>query len=946
MTRTTLRLGAVATTSWLAMGIALSGGHAAMAQTATSGDTVADVVVTGIRAALRSSADVKRNSVQVVDAVSAEDIGDFPDKNLGEALGRITGVQIDRADGEGRGVSIRGASPELNRVEINGATALSVNPGGGRQVDFRDLPVEFVNRLEVVKSQTADQTEGGLGGVVRVITRRPFDNGGRQYLAGSVQGVYSNLSDAWDPKVALIGSRTFLDGRLGVLVGVQAEKRHLDNNNARTTGWIRRARTATGPNAIDGRYTDINGDGTADWIPEIPRYSMDTRRTDRLALNSIVEFRANDDLTLFFDGNYAYGKEQVRSSFLQLGAASGLIDYAASTVGEDNTVDHLELFSGTSGGSAFNLDLAYRNINGNLHREQYTTAVGGRWTPGNWIIDARVNYSSAEVQNNEKNSTATITRLQRAVIDYTGTQKAPNITFPGLDPTTGQGITRLVALFNPRTNTQEEIVGKVDVEYRPADDLWITSIRGGIESRDLTMDSILYSRSLQLDTGVVAQSATTTSFQVPQSTITDIIDTYSVVNPRPFFSTGDRGFTGGVEFWNNNGDEVYDATIAAVAALGGPTTLDPYAAQYPQLPVTNVNHNLGTYQNWLDTWSVEEKVTSLYWQGSFAFDQLAVPFSGTIGTRYVDTDTLSTGYNRVVTRVPANGATPAYDLVSFPIGERAGGYSRWLPSANLRFDLIDTKLVGRITAGKVMARPNPNQLALRQSLDTVVGLSGTRGNPDLKPFEATQYDAALEYYFTRESFVSLTAFQKKISNFIVNVAAPEVIDGVTYSISRPQNGSERVTVSGLELGLQYAFRFLPAPFDGFGLQANLTKQKDEGYKGRDQITGELLPFPGLSRESYNLSLYYENERFSARTSYNYRSGWLLTANGRGGLPEFNEDIGYLDASFTYNVDDRFTVFLEGTNLTDEVVVQNNAPERRISNETFGSRYYIGLRAKF
>ena len=172
-------------------------------------DAVEEIVVTGIRASLRSAMDVKRNSLQVVDTISAEDIGDFPDKNLSEALQRVTGVQISRQDGEGRGVSIRGADPSLNRVEINGSSALSLTVGGGdRAVDFRDIPVEFVSRLDVVKSPTADMAEGGIGGTVRVITRRPFDSK-KPVVAGSVQGVYSNLAKEYDPKLALIGSRTF-----------------------------------------------------------------------------------------------------------------------------------------------------------------------------------------------------------------------------------------------------------------------------------------------------------------------------------------------------------------------------------------------------------------------------------------------------------------------------------------------------------------------------------------------------------------------------------------------------------------------------------------------------------------------------------------------------------------------------------------------------------------
>ena len=259
----------------------------------TSRNDLEEVIVTGIRAGLRSSAEVKRESLQVLDAISAEDVGDFPDKNIGEALQRVTGVQISRQDGEGRGVSIRGADPSLVRVEINGVTALSETVGGGRDVDFRDIPVEFLSRVEVVKSQTPEMREGGIGGTVRVLTRRPFDSA-EPFLAGSVQMVYSDLADEYDPRIALIGSRTFFDNTFGVLLSASWEKRHLQSNNARTTGWIRRAPTATGAGATPGRGTDVNADGTLDWVPEIPRYIIDRRETERPAYNAILEWRPRD----------------------------------------------------------------------------------------------------------------------------------------------------------------------------------------------------------------------------------------------------------------------------------------------------------------------------------------------------------------------------------------------------------------------------------------------------------------------------------------------------------------------------------------------------------------------------------------------------------------------------------------------------------------------------
>lgn len=906
--------------SWaLATSVLFLHGWSTFAVGAESGE-LEEVVVTGIRAGLRSSLEVKRESITVVDAISAEDIGDFPDKNLGEALQRITGVQISRQDGEGRGVSIRGAEPGLNRVEINGVTALSLTVGGGRDVDFRDLPVEFVSRLEVFKSSTPDMTEGGIGGTVRVVTRRPLDSP-EPYLAGSTQMVYSNLAEEYDPKLAIIGSRSFLNNTLGILGAATYEERHLDSHNARTTGWLRRAPAASGAGATPGRGTDVNGDGTLDWIPEIPRYGLDRRETKRPAFLGILEWAPSDRMKLFAEGTYSKAKEQVNSMFMQLTASSGLIDYANSVVGPDNTVTHLEVIPHPQ----FQTELAYRNIGGSLEREQYTTAFGGEWNVGSFKLDGRVTYASAEVQNDEKNSTATIFGLPRAIIDYNNSARAPNFTFPGIDTTTADAVNNLTAVFNPRTNSQEERSAQFNVEYRP-ESHWLTSIKTGVEVRELTMDSILFQRTIQLTSRPgIGSSGATLTVPVAQSVIQDIVNTHSGVNAVRFFATGDLGF-GGIRYWNNNGDATYNATIDA-SGLGN---IDPYAFN-PNIETNN------SFQNYLDTWEVEETTNAAYLQGSFKFADLPIPISGTLGVRYVDTETMSTGYNRIK-HGPGN--------VEFPRASRDGGYSKWLPSLNLRFDLRDD-LIGRMTAGKVLARPNPSQLAFRRSLDSV-GLTGSRGNPALKPYEALQYDLGLEWYFSQDGFVSATAFRKEISQFVVNTSVTEEGDdgsGTLYTVAIPVNGDEEVTINGIEAGAQYAFDFLPQPFNGFGALANVTYQKDEGFKGRSLITGEALPFPGLSRLSYNYSLYFENERFGARASYNWREKWLITPSGRGALPEFNEDFGSLDASVSYNILPGFTVFLEAINLLDEQRIEHNTPLRRVANETYGSRYFLGVRAR-
>jgi iron complex outermembrane recepter protein len=894
----------------------------AMAQQPQEGEEIGEVVVTGIRSSLRDSLSLKRDSIQVIDAISAEDVGDFPDKNIGEAIQRVPGVQINRQDGEGRGVSIRGADPSLIRVELNGVTALSLTVGGGRDVDFRDLPVEFLSRVEVVKTPTAEMTEGGIG-TVRVFTRKPLDEP-EGYLSGSVQGVYSDLADEYDPKFALIGSRAFLDGTLGILLSAQFEQRHIDSNNARTTGWLTRAPAASGAGATPGRGTDVNADGTLDWIPEIPRYIIDRRETTRTAFNGVVQWKPSEDFEIYLDSTYSRGREKVSSMLMQLGAAGGLIDYANSTVGAENTVDHIELTSNTN----FPMDLAFRNINGALEREQYNAILGSSWTLGQWKLDGRLSHARGEVQNDEKNSTATIFGVPRAIIDYTGSDRAPNFSFPGIDTTDGALVNNLAAVFNPRNNDQQEDGAQFNVEFNP-EISWLTSIKAGVEQRELTADSLLYSRTLQITsrTPPPTSAGATTTVSVSQATIAGIVDTNSGVNSVPFFDTGDLGFPGGIKFWNDNGDATYEATIAASGLM-----MDPYGG-------VNTNPDTaGTFQNLLDTWSVEEKTLAGYLQAAFKFDNDAVPITALVGLRYFDTDTVSSGFTRVkVVGVPA----------TFPEAVRAGGYNDWLPSVNVRFDFSD-KLVGRLTAGDVMARPNPSQLAFRRSLDTAVNRTGSQGNPDLLPFEARQYDVGLEYYLSDLSYLSVGYFRNEISRFITNRSFTEDVngDGLPFTITMPVNGDDQVTVDGFEVGGQIAFDFLPGAWRNFGIVSNATVSQDKGYQEVDFFSGDPLPFPGVSELSYNASLYYETNRFSVRTAYNWREAWMTTPRGRGNLAEFTDDYGTLDASASWNVNEHFTAFLDIVNLLDEQKLEYNNPVRRNGNETFGKRLFLGVRAKF
>jgi TonB-dependent receptor len=905
--------------------------------TGAQAEAIDEVIVTGIRASLRNSLEFKRDSTQIVDSISAEDIGDFPDKNLSEALQRVTGVQITRQDGEGRAVSVRGAEPSLIRVEVNGTAALSLTVAAtDRSIDFRDLPVEFVSRIDVIKTPTAEMTEGGIS-TVRINTRRPFDSPDG-YVAGSAQAVYSDLAEATDPKLALFGSKLFFDDKLGALIAVQWEKRHLYDATANTTGWNRvnppTSTTCSAPTTRGALRNDFNADGTCDWYPQIPRYINNRRETERRAVNTMVEFRPTDNFKTFWDVTYARGFEEVDNSLLQLNADGGLFDYANTTVGADNTVTHIE-FTGNGANGTFPLDLSYRNILGSLTRTQYTTSLGAEWdiTPA-WKVDARVDYSEAKVHNDEINSTAQVFGLTRAIVDYTGSKAAPEITFPaGFDLNSGTGVNRLDSVYNPRDNNTDEITGGFNVAWSPVD--WLT-VKVGAQQHKYTTDQILRQKTVRLSCRTPAADTVSANnivvANVPCATIEGIIDANSTTNDIAYYKTGDLGFDNSVRFWNDNTDATIDAALAAAGAV------NPLAGTL-DVNVTNTNPNTnGTFIAYLDNWTVEEETLGAYTQLDFRFDELKMPLSGNIGVRYIETDTLSTGYNRVVAPM---------GVVTFPPGEAEGNYDELLPSLNLKVGLIPDVLVARLAAGKVLARPAPSQLAIRLSRD-IVGLTGSRGNPDLLPFLATNYDLGLEWYFSDTNFASLAVFRKDISRFILLQTQGEVNpnDGQTYQITSPINGDDEVTIDGIEGGVQYNFDKLPGFWKGFGVLANYTYQKDKGFTQTNIFDGSALTFPGLSRNSYNASLYYENPHFSARASYNWRDQWLITASGRGSLPEFNREYGQLDVSFGYNINDNLSLFLEGINLTDEELVQENAPARPIQFETFGKRFFVGVRGKF
>jgi TonB-dependent receptor len=358
--------------------------------------------------------------------------------------------------------------------------------------------------------------------------------------------------------------------------------------------------------------------------------------------------------------------------------------------------------------------------------------------------------------------------------------------------------------------------------------------------------------------------------------------------------------------------------------------------------------------------SVEEEVTGVFAQLDWNTDLSGVPFRGNIGVRYVETEQSSSGRSII-------GGVDTPTTVDH-------SYEDWLPSLNMVFEPVDD-LLFRFGASRVMSRaglgslnPNPS-VSVSGSNRTI-----TAGNPFLEPIRADAYDFSVEWYFSEGGLLSLALFHREIDSFVQTVretgpftgnpfglddsvgitacgaqypATCDVIDDPNFywGFNVPRN-TPGGPVSGFEISLQLPLTFLPGLLSNTGLLANYTSvESDIDYLNSAGVVTYSGPLTNQSDESYNITLYYEDDRFSARVSGAYRSEFPTNLPGRdGNATEGTSDSFNVDASARWNINENFALTLEGINLTDEARHDFLTPDERLSfYHRYGRSYFLGLR---
>lgn len=843
------------------------------------------VQVTGTRSSVTKAQLVKQNAEQIVDSIVAEDIGKLPDNNVAEALQRISGIQISRNYGEGSAIAIRGLTQV--RTELNGRDIFTANDGRG--LSFEDVSAELLGGVNVYKNPSADMIEGGLGGTVDLRTRLPFDYDGRK-IAGSVQYNYYDLADDGKPAFSGLFSDRWQTGigEIGILVNYSQQKSPFRQDTISIEPWY--------------TQTDLPGyEGQGVSVPHGAGINTTVGERERKTGAFAMQWRPNDAVEVYTQvlrSDYDFSWHDY--SFFALTGANPMQGLPGIQVNNRNEFVN---------GSFQNVPTESNTSLTERHSVTTDYSLGAKWT-----VNEKLTLST-DFQYVDATTTGT-----RYILS-TGQVTSPqfNVDFrgdlPRLSVTDASGAEGYLAdvnnyngwryhLDNKDDNKGTEFAWRSDMDLAFDSD-FVRSFKAGVRytDRDAETKGNIY-RFMCINNCDGAPFSQYPGIGVMTNPITD------------FFRGQSHAF-----------GPTLTASDAAVANYQ--QTLAAFGASPLEFAPNNIN-------------TQNEKTYAAYGVLRFGVDG-DIPFDGNIGVRVVRTEVGSQGV-RTGTDAEGGGLIPV---------DAQQTYTDVLPSLNLRWMLSD-QLQWRFAASRGISRPTFDKLNPNLSLSTGTSngastFTGTAGNPSLEAVKADQFDTALEWYFGQGSMMYGTLFYKKVEGFIANAVFNEVYDGQVWQITRPVNGDSG-KIRGAELGYTQFFDFLPGWLSGFGLQTNYTYVDSEAPSPTATDTnGQSLtvPLEGLSKNSYNAILSYETARFQGRVAYNWRSDWLVTTagNGTGNLPVYNKGFGQLDASLRFNINDVWSISLDGVNLLDTRRESYLGTESRYRDFVINDRRYgLTLRA--
>lgn len=922
---------------------------AATSRAATPDTAIEEVVITGIRASLGRALDKKRDASTIIDSISSEELGKFPSRNVADALINIPGITVERTTGgEGQRITIRGLGGDFNITTLN--DRILATEDSGREFAYDVLPSEMIAGTDVYKAVQAERIEGSIGGVVNLRSARPFDYKGL-HVAGSIEGEYGDLPKKWGQKISGVISNTFDDNRMGALLTVSYSKRDTRTDNLHEI-------SSTSGTEQDWN-TDFNGNGTIDSdtkqyiFPQF--YSVGTilSQHKRLGVSGALQFKPGDTFLLTLDGLYT------RYDASQQNYASS--NHVTPREGQDaaSLADPLALkwLPGTVHADANGVitNFSMTNLTAEVLDDTNARVVDSKLFGVNlkWDATDRLHFTGDTYLSEAARNSGGLDRFVVAgILGATGIFATRNNGLPDLQ------------IMIPGGRTLDQAT---DADYRAhyigiyGDNLKDRIYSGRLDAR-VDLDAgvakalkvgVAYTdrrkSSLQID-----NNATACNFCGYPFTFGDIganvIQPMPVNNllqdlpgnfPRNFASFNIDTYLSALARAENNPLVPNPNDCPPIPPGSPPGTPAPPCNPYPVGYATQL-----LAPNLPVSFDVREKTTVAFIQAEFSGER----WRGDVGVRLVHTKVDSSGYSVNIQHIEKLGSAQADYAITLtdPVPESGGGtYTKALPAVNFSYDLRpDLRL--RLAASQVVSRPSLSQLTT--AVDWSNWASGTfvtfhAGNPNLKPTEANQFDASLEWYLSSRSYLSAAVFYKSIRNFVTSVPVDKIYtqtnpDQTTTTANYTEvfvvNGDSG-KVHGAEFGGQYLFD------SGLGVVANFSTTSSTSML--DGVEGHL---EGVIPHSYNLKLLYEKYGWSNQVSYSYTSAFTHDLNSPyiSGLPVVSDAYKDLSATLSHTLGGHATVYLEGTNLLNNADFRFSTYRNVPANySAWGRAYFIGVRAR-
>ncbi len=895
------------------------------------GSPVEEIVVTGIRASAQRSIEVKRNSVTIMDSVSAEDIGKLPDKNVADALQRVPGVNtFSQASGEGGfdendRIALRGTNPSLTQTTVDGHSVatgdwfiLDQFQTVGRSVSFTLFPSEIVNQVNVYKAQEADYVEGGVAGSVDIVTHKPLDFKGPYTVEASAQAVYSDLPGKTDPQLNALLAWQNDSSTFGVMVQGFYEERDLRRDGQEFLGYSPITCTLNTPGNPSSGCDPTKG-GQINLLkahpdlynvlyPNLIGSALFLQTRKREGGDISVQIRPDNHLDFTASGFYSHlDADNFNTNFMAWNTNEFNNNIPSSYTVRDNTVvaARFPVSSPThrdpnnpqqrlcANNSPAGTGPIPCPVDGVVEDSIYRPGAAAEtwyldgdavWRPDDlWTVHGKLGYTEGKGLTP---SQPTWESDALTGVSYDMTHGVAAVSFPNIDTTNPADFHNDWAWSDQFTAVDKEFYTQADIE-RELGGGPLDSVKFGVRYSDHTRTVTGFDRG-------------TCFFACPGTPSTMVADGR------------------------------YPGDFASAFRIPGMLTniwlADPKKIQAAVMP--QVTPYTSLFEYWPGEFEVNEKDLAAYAMLNFTGPR----WTGNAGVRVVRTQ------ENVTTFVTdANGTPNAYgNFDTVPVR-----HTYWdpLPSANFNYDLTDDMKL-RAAVARVIARPDYSALGGAVSLNDTI-LTGTGGNPDLRPVRAWTYNATWEWYFGDASLLSVDAFYMDLTSYVTFGTHQATYVNATlsgqehhqvlssYDITSPQNSSG--TDKGVEISWQQPI------WNGFGVITNYTYAD-----GHESGGGPLI---GDAKNTYNLTGYYENSWFSARLAWTWRSNVLIGLDRS--TAENEASIGSLDASVSYNVTDNIALTFDALNLSDEVLkyYADNPTQPRAFYDN-GRQFFFGVRMKY